>query len=65
MYKLIIEEIIIEKYKRKIDTRQYIKYFREDVVFNATYISVMSWRSVLLVEETGNPGENYPSATSS
>jgi hypothetical protein len=30
------------------------------VVFNATVnnISVLSWRSVLLVEETGVPGEN-------
>jgi hypothetical protein len=29
-------------------------------VFNATFdnISVLSWRSVLLVEETGGPGEN-------
>jgi nucleoside-specific outer membrane channel protein Tsx len=31
------------------------------VVFNATFnnISVISWRSVLLVEETGGPGENH------
>jgi hypothetical protein len=31
------------------------------VVFNATFnnISVISWQSVLLVEETGLPGENY------
>ena len=31
------------------------------MVFNATYntISVISWRSVLLVEETGGPGENH------
>jgi hypothetical protein len=31
------------------------------VVFNATFnnISVISWRSVLLVEETGVSGENY------
>ena len=30
------------------------------VVFNATFnnISVISWRSILLVEETGVPGEN-------
>ena len=30
-------------------------------VFNATFnnISVISWRSVLLVEETGGPGENH------
>jgi hypothetical protein len=31
------------------------------MVLNATFknISVISWRSVLLVEETGVPGENY------
>ena len=31
------------------------------MVFNATFnnISVLSWRSVSLVEETGGPGENY------
>ena len=31
------------------------------VVFNATFnnISVISLQSVLLVEETGGPGENY------
>jgi hypothetical protein len=31
------------------------------IVFNATFnnISVMSWGSVLLVEETGVPGENH------
>ena len=31
------------------------------MVFNATFnnISVISWRSVLLVEEMGAPGENH------
>ena len=31
------------------------------MVFNGTFnnISVISWRSVLLVEETGVPGENH------
>ena len=31
------------------------------MVFNVTFnnISVISWRSVLLVEETGVPGENH------
>ena len=31
------------------------------LMFNATFnnISVISWRSVLLVEETGVPGENH------
>jgi hypothetical protein len=31
------------------------------MVLNATFnnISVISWQSVLLVEETGGPGENH------
>ena len=31
------------------------------IMFNATFnnISVISWRSVLLVEETGGPRENH------
>jgi hypothetical protein len=31
------------------------------MVFNVTFnnISVISWRSVLLVEKTGEPGENH------
>jgi hypothetical protein len=31
------------------------------MVFNVTFnnISVISWRSVLLMEETGVPGENH------
>ena len=31
------------------------------MVFNATFnnISVISWQSVLLVDETGGPGENH------
>ena len=35
------------------------------MVFNATFniISVISWQSALLVEETGGPGENLPQAT--
>jgi hypothetical protein len=35
-------------------------------VFNATFnnISVISWRSVLLLEETGVPGENHPPTAS-
>jgi hypothetical protein len=33
------------------------------IVFNATFnnVSVISWRSVLLVEESGEPGENHKS----
>ena len=36
------------------------------MVFNTTFnnISVISWRSVLLVEETEVPGENHRPATS-
>jgi len=36
------------------------------MVFNATFnnISVISWQSVLVVEETGVPGENHQSAAS-
>jgi hypothetical protein len=36
------------------------------VMFNATFnnISVISWRSVLLVEETGGPRENHRSVAS-
>jgi uncharacterized damage-inducible protein DinB len=36
------------------------------MVFSATLknISVISWRSVLLMEETGVPGENHRPATS-
>jgi hypothetical protein len=36
------------------------------MVFNATFknISVISWRSVLLVEETGVSGENHRPAAS-
>jgi hypothetical protein len=35
------------------------------MVFNATFnnISVISWRSVLLVDETGVPGENHRPVT--
>jgi hypothetical protein len=36
------------------------------MVFSATFnnISITSWRSVLLVEETGVPGENHRPAAS-
>jgi hypothetical protein len=36
------------------------------MVFNPTFnnISVISWRSVLLVEDTGIPGENHLPAAS-
>ena len=45
-----------------------VKKFRSVwfMVFNATInnISVISWRSVLLVEKTGVPGENHQPAAS-
>ena len=36
------------------------------MVYNATFnnITVISWRSDLLVEETGEPGENHRSVAS-
>ena len=36
------------------------------MMFNATFnnISLISWQSVLLVEDTGVPGESYRPATS-
>jgi hypothetical protein len=43
-----------------------LKYGVRVMVFNATFnnILVISWRSVLLVEETGEPGENHWPVTS-
>ena len=42
------------------------KLRRVNMVFNATFnnISVISWRSVLLVEETGGPRVNHPPVAS-
>jgi hypothetical protein len=44
-------------------SRSYIVWY---IVFNATFnnISVISWQSLLLVEETGVPGENHRSVAS-
>ena len=38
-----------------------VDWFGWLMVFNATFnnISVISWWSILLVEETGGPGENH------
>jgi hypothetical protein len=43
------------------DMTCYILFLWRFMVFNATFknISVISWLSVLLVEETGGPGDNY------
>jgi len=37
-----------------------VRFIFKSMVFNVTVnnISVMTWRSILLVEETGVPGEN-------
>jgi hypothetical protein len=44
----------------------FYKYRVRFMVFNATFnnISVIWWPSVLLVEETGVPGENHRLVTS-
>jgi hypothetical protein len=44
-----------------------VGWFGWFMVFNATFnnISVISWQSVLLVEETAVPGENHRPAASS
>ena len=50
-----------------ITKNHYILYFWVRViVFNATFnnISVILWQSVLLVKETGVPGENHRPTTS-
>ena len=48
-----------EKYLTKVNSTVIVRV--RVMVFNATFhnISVMSWRSVLLVEETVVPGENH------
>jgi hypothetical protein len=45
-----------------VDLHKYVLLDRfRLIVFNATFnnISVISWQSVLLVDETGVPGENH------
>ena len=44
-----------------VDTKIYYDRRGRVIVFNATFnnISVISWRSVLLVKETGVYGENH------
>jgi hypothetical protein len=50
-----------------VEKRNYFfsKYKASVMVFNATFnnISVISWWSVLLMEETGVPGENHRQVT--
>jgi hypothetical protein len=44
----------------------YLNGYMEGMLFNTTFnnISIILWRSVILVEETGVPGENRRHATS-
>jgi len=57
----------VDLYQLLKSTRDIVPFWRVRVmVFNATFnnISVISWRSVLLVEETELPRENHHPATS-
>jgi hypothetical protein len=47
-------------------SKNHVHYRERVIVFNATFnnISVILWKSVLLVEETGVPGENHRSVVS-
>ena len=49
------------------DIETQVPYCVRVMLFNATfnYISVISWKSVLLVEETGEPEENHRPAAMS
>jgi hypothetical protein len=51
---------------RMLGFNGYVLWLVWFMVFNATFnnISVISWRSVLLAEETGVPGENHPPVSS-
>ena len=62
-----------EKYDRRtslvliiITLFRTVNFWVRVMIFNATFnnISVISWRSGLLVEETGVPGENHRPAVS-
>jgi hypothetical protein len=62
--KLIPEAAEITTSVREMNHIKYVKIkslFVCLMVLNATFnnISVISWQSVLLVEETGGPGENH------
>jgi hypothetical protein len=67
-------ELSNHKWDNKFNDNVFLKCLKRVVqaglgfsfVFNATFnnISVLSWRSVLLVEETREPGENHRSVAS-
>jgi hypothetical protein len=54
---------ILQKYRRNFYLSKYHYWFDLIwfIVFNATFsnISAILWRPVLMVEETGVPGENH------
>jgi hypothetical protein len=56
---LVIKQMPLEKLLKQKNLICYIRIMA--VVFNSTFnnISVISWWSVLLVEETGVPRENH------
>ena len=64
--------IFTDFYNKGINVGREHNYFRKKrfwvrvIVFNATFnnITAISWRSVLYVEETGVPCENYRPGTS-
>jgi hypothetical protein len=53
--------LFIERIEEPTKHRWFLWVKVRVMVFNATFnnISVISWRSFLLVEETGVPGENH------
>ena len=57
---------LIESQNNAIYTKQEREIDNRDLVFKATFnnISVISWRSVLLAEQTGILGENQRPASS-
>ena len=63
---LLIDSFLFDRYEQEhiimiFNTYALTLMFVCLIVFNATFnnISVISWRSVVLVEETGGPGENH------
>jgi len=60
-YKSYIEKVMSVTQTWGVEKQGQIWFWFRFIVFYATLnnISVMSWRSVLLVEETGVPGENH------
>ena len=59
-------QLLVEKYSRTYDEIWYLAIKIRVMVFNSTFnnISLISWRSVVLVDETGVPGENHRPAAS-